>query len=181
MADIIEMPLPSGLVASISANDYERNLFCKYRNGYLFEGRICDLRWVSQKDKDVAGLFYVRASIPKSNGVRVLLHRLVMCAGGSDIVDHIDRNELNNVRTNLRFVSPMQSASNTGSRCGSNSKYKGVHFDKRTQKYVAQICSSGKKYPLGRFATEESAAMAYDAAASGLHGTTAVLNLTATL
>jgi len=91
------------------------------------------------------------------------LHRLIMQVNG--IVDHIDRNTLNCRQSNLREVSPAESALNTGARItpGRTSLYKGVHLNRRKNRYVSQY--RGKH--LGAFLAAEAAAEAYRRAATG--------------
>lgn len=59
---------------------------------------------------------------------------------------------------------------------GSNSGYRGVHRVPRKTPYVASIMANGKNHHLGRFATAEEAARAYDRMARALHGAYAILN-----
>ena len=91
------------------------------------------------------------------------------------LVDHIDHNGLNNCRSNLRLSTMAQNVRNTISRGGS-SKYKGVHWCKRSKKWTGQICFNGKGHHLGGFRDEIEAAKAYDKRAKELHGEFACLN-----
>ena len=74
------------------------------------------------------------------------------------MVDHIDRNRLNNVYSNLRFCTRQQNARNISNRVGGSSCYKGVCFVKRTGKWRATLCDT----VLGHFDSEVAAALAYD-------------------
>lgn len=67
----------------------------------------------------------------------ILLHRALL---GLDehsevIVDHIDRDRLNNRRCNFRFVTPSESAQNKGKYKNATSKYRGVYWHKVAQKW----------------------------------------------
>ena len=81
-------------------------------------------------------------------------------------VDHIDNNRKNNNINNLRWVTPRQNIQNrkkyqiNGENC--SSKYKGVYFFKRDNKWRAQIRINGKRTFLGSFENEEDAAKIYD-------------------
>ena len=88
----------------------------------------------------------------------VKVHRLIAQAYLSDFckeldVDHIDRDRLNNNLSNLRMVTTQQNMFNT--------KAKGYYWNKRDQKWLAQIKLDGKKHHLGYFDKEEDARQAY--------------------
>lgn len=102
---------------------------------------------------------------------KVSMHRLVAGAQAGQIVDHIDRNRLNNTRANLRIVTAAQSAANRGKSSGSASRFKGVnrHPD-GWQVYL-------KHAYIGLFHSEVEAAIAYNVAALRVYGAEfAVLN-----
>jgi hypothetical protein len=98
------------------------------------------------------------------------LHRAILGVTGSEIVDHIDGNGLNNRRQNLRIVSPSENAQNARARKGTESGYKGVFFHKKNNNWRAQIMANGKRYSLGLFNTPEEAHAAYCEASDRLHG-----------
>lgn len=93
----------------------------------------------------------------------VRIHRVLM-GFPPFAIDHIDRNRLNNRRSNLRVCTNAQNQANRVALPHS-SRFKGVTLQRRTGRYEAQIVSKGRKIHLGTFATEEDAAKAYDAAA----------------
>jgi len=78
-------------------------------------------------------------------------------------VDHQDTNKLNNDLSNLRWCTQAQNQQNKNTMCSkTSSKYKGVYWEKRRQKWVARIRFEGKQYHLGYFASEIEAALAYN-------------------
>lgn len=92
------------------------------------------------------------------------LHRLIL--GLTDkglVVDHINRNGLDNRSANLRVCSVAENNRNVRKRtkCMS-SRYKGVYFNKRLQKYEAHIKDEGRVYYLGVYEYEKDAAKAYN-------------------
>ena len=76
-------------------------------------------------------------------------------------IDHIDINPSNNKIENLRVVNNSQNSINKNKRKNCSSKYKGVSWYKKTNKWQAQISIDGKNKHLGLFANEEDAYLAY--------------------
>jgi hypothetical protein len=91
------------------------------------------------------------------------------------MVDHEDRNKRNNQRHNLRVCSNAQNSQNSKSRPGT-SKYKGVSWEKRVEKWRATIVKDGRQTHIGTFKEAIEAAKAYDAKAKELFGPFAYLN-----
>lgn len=84
--------------------------------------------------------------------------------GGSvagQIVDHINRNRLDNRKSNLRLCDNALNQQNSTARKGS-SRFKGVSFHKKRQKFLVQFRFQNKFYFVGWFDDEEDAARAYD-------------------
>ena len=121
---------------------------------------------------------YFRTRSPKPDGTQGVLgiHRFIMNAPDDLMVDHINPSDtLDNRRSNLRLATRQQNAWNSRSQSG-GSKYKGVHWCKRENKWVARIMINGKKKLVGYFYSETEAAHAYDAAALEHFGEFALLN-----
>ena len=102
-------------------------------------------------------------------------HFLVNVPEGFE-VDHIDQNGLNNQKSNLRVATHSQNMMNRNSFKGSSSKYKGVSFDKKCNKWRSEVSLNKKHYYLGMFENESDAAMAYNKRALKLHGEYVNLN-----
>ena len=79
----------------------------------------------------------------RRNGKRtsLLLHQLLMgpVPPGKDNIDHIDRNPLNNCRTNIRFATFREQKINQGLNSTNTSGVKGVSWDKPTNKWRVKI------------------------------------------
>jgi hypothetical protein len=52
-----------------------------------------------------------------------------------NVVDHIDRNKINNRVSNLRYVSISDNLKNKSKHADTSSKYKGVCFDKANNEW----------------------------------------------
>jgi hypothetical protein len=85
-------------------------------------------------------------------------------------VDHIDGNPRNNRIENLRAATSQGNKANRGRNKNNSSGYKGVTWDKRREKWVAQIMVNRKHIHLGQFDSAESAHRAYVAAAEKYFG-----------
>lgn len=114
-------------------------------------------KWYVGKNRKT-GKLYVFTNI---DGKKVYLHRLIMNARKGELVDHKDRNPLNNKRNNLRIVTHAENSQNIGTSARSRTGQRGVFFEKFTGKYRVQFAVGGKKKSYGRFDTlEEAVAMA---------------------
>lgn len=158
-----EVPLTKGRVALVDDSDYEW---------------ITQWKWhLSEKS---GGYSIAARNGKKVNGKRtsyIKMHRLIM--GVTDpkiLVDHRDKNPLNNQRKNLRLCSKSQNAMNSKRPRTNTSGYKGVFWHDGDKNWAAAIMLNQKPKYLGGFKTPEMAARAYDAAARNLFGEFASLN-----
>lgn len=157
IVEMLKIPLTQGKVAVIDEADKELVAgvrWCAVRTGYTWYAR--NYSWVQGKR------------------IALDMHRLLLAAPSSALVDHRDRDGLNNTRANLRICTYGQNIANS-KPCG-NRQFKGTTFIKRRQKFGATICCKGKRMWIGTFATEEEAALAYDSKAVELFGEFARLN-----
>ena len=106
------------------------------------------------------------------------MHRLITDAPPGTVVDHRDRNGLNNCRQNLRLCTQQQNLWNRkkGKKRGHSwSPYIGVWVT-RTGRYEARLRVDGRLAYLGTFTNERDAALMYDAVARRTRGEFATLN-----
>src|ERR1700678_3633727 len=125
---------------------------------------------------------YKRVSLSNNNGrYRELIHRLLALTfipnpDNKPIVDHIDRNKLNNDLSNLRWCSQIENSHNRHKRNNTSSKYKGVGWHKQDKKWIVRIRKDNKCIYLGFFDDEVMAAKKYNEKAIELFGEFASLN-----
>lgn len=118
--------------------------------------------------------FYARTNI---DGNTLLLHRLLVGATPTQLVDHRNRNGLDDRRSNLRLCTPAQNASNRPPPKNNTSGYKGVVWLPSSRKWRATIGGNGQpRKSLGLFTDPWEAAQAYNRAALEQWGEFARLN-----
>lgn len=97
----------------------------------------------------------------KSNGYvhngKVYLHRIIMDVDDNVFIDHINRNKLDNRKSNLRICTRQQNNFNRGKRTDNTSGFSGVDFYKRENKWRARIQVDYEEIVLGLFSTKEEA------------------------
>lgn len=116
-------------------------------------------RWHLHKTKH--GIYVRGYPVGRRRDGLYYMHRVISRARGGEDVDHINGNGLDNRIENLRVCSRTQNNGNRRKIAKKSSKYKGVHFDKQTNKWRAEITHEGKRIRLGRFKTEKEAVNAY--------------------
>lgn len=110
----------------------------------------------------------------------VYFHRQLLGLKRTDdiLVDHHDRDGLNNQRSNLRKSTCSQNQANSVkyARSGASSHLKGVSYHAKTGKWRARIKINRVGKTLGYFDSPQEAAAAYNAAAISAFGEFARVN-----
>ena len=97
-------------------------------------------------------------------GYTILMHRQILDAKKGELVDHINRDPLDNQRKNLRLADKSINALNAGRRSDNTSGHRGVCFNKQNGKWQARITICGKTRHLGFFSEIAEAAETYNKA-----------------
>jgi hypothetical protein len=121
--------------------------------------------WFAVKQKRKMVNHYVRS---KSGGG--MLHKRILKVGAGLLVDHRNRNSLDNRRPNLREATRSQNGANRRKGLKATSRFLGVSFNKANGKWHAQIQIRHVNRSLGFFVNEADAAQAYRIAARQEHG-----------
>lgn len=152
--------LTQGQVALVHMDDYERI----NANGWF-------ATWCPERRT-----FRAARWSPFVNGKRhvIWMHREVLGLSPDEPLqgDHIDQDTLNNCRNNLRVVTQSQNLMNRSKFRNKRSKYKGVSWKNREQKWYVRIFVDKRVITLGYFPPdqEDEAGKAYAEAAAKYHG-----------
>jgi hypothetical protein len=146
-------------------------MICKTVSGVEFQVDDADY------ERFVEGYrFYIRTdgyavySSRKGGYHKKSLHRIIMGDPTGQCIDHINRDRLDNRRQNLRIATRSQNECNKGLISTNKSGFKGVFFDKRAQKWRAEIRIDGKLIYLGLYKHKIKAAMIAAIARIVAHG-----------
>ena len=157
MGEVIKIPLTRGEFALIDEQDYDL---------------ISQHRWYAVKTPHS---YYAATSFKHTH--KIYMHRIILNPPTGLMVDHVNKNGLDNRRCNIRICTRSQNGINRESKHGSLSKFKGVTWNYRDGLWYATIKKNQVTHRLGAFKNEIDAAIAYDIAALELYGDFAVLNL----
>lgn len=144
------IPLTQGQSAMVDVDDYEW---------------LVQFKWFARWDANVQGFYACRNGKrygPRSLGKRepqIQMHRQILnlASGDKRLVDHVNRNTLDNRRSNIRIATYSQNTHNTGLRSTNKTGLKGVSLHGRTGKYQATMRADGKQLYLGLYSTKEEA------------------------
>ena len=154
-----KIPLTQGQYAIIDDEDYDRVAQYKWRA--VWGGRC---------------FYAVHMFWNKGKRYEIRMHRFIMNAPKSILVDHRNYDGLDNRKENLRLCSHSQSQYHRRSCNKGTSRFKGVSLRKKNKKWQAQIKHNKKSIWIGEFIDEAEAAEAYDEKARELFGEFAHLN-----
>lgn len=114
----------------------------------------------------------------KIDGKLYLAHRLawlyVYGEWPTELLDHVNRNRVDNRLCNLRSSDKYLNRQNTGTPVNSTSGAKGVTWNRTLEKWHARISLKGRRYHVGWFYDKESAIAARQRAETELHAHKAI-------
>ncbi len=149
-----EIQLTQGKIAFVDDEDFER---------------ISKFKWHAAKNHNT---FYAqRGSWDKKKRKQTAIKMESEIMGKLPLglmYDHRDGNGLNVQKENLRVVTCRQNGQNRHQQ--KTSRYPGVHWKKRNEKWCAQISVEGKVKHIGLFDSEYLAFSAYQEAAYSIEG-----------
>lgn len=130
----------------------------KQGNKFYFDledyDRIKDYYWRENKDG------YLKAWDSEKQGF-VSIHQIILLDKSMDfsnfIIDHINRDTLDNRKSNLRIVTLSQNRQNHGIQKNNTSGFSGVSWNTRQNKWHSQIFNDKKVISLGYYTNKEEA------------------------
>ena len=139
-----------------------------FDNGVTMLFDIADLELVSAHSWHLDCHGYPATNI---DGGLARLHRLLITdVPVGLVVDHINRNKRDNRRTNLRLVTQKENCHNASTRSNNTSGVPGVFFDKRANRWRAQIYQAGKTTHVGIYDSFDDAVSARKEAERRIYG-----------
>lgn len=120
--------------------------------------------------------YVVRSKRLNEKIIQISMHNNLMNPPIGYEVDHINRNKLDNRRSNLRIVTHAQNCQNRRKSSRNTSGFIGIRKKKGRNKWEVQVTVMGKHYYVGYFSDIKEAVRARDTKALELHGEYAQLN-----
>lgn len=155
----------------VHADYVEVLLYDKYGNE---TGRalisLCDIQRVGRYR------WYLKNGYPFNSKLNISLHRFIKNPPNDMVVDHINRNTLDNRRSNLRVCTHTENVRNSGLSSLNTTGFKGVYYAKDVDKYRARLRCNGESVSLGYYSNPIDAAIAYDKKAIEIYGEYAFTN-----
>ena len=142
------IPLTRGYTAIVDDADFE--LLSRYK----WRATV-----ITPRNKVIYARGSVRQNVRQNKSF--FMHRKIVGATKGQLVDHINRNGLDNRRCNLRFVTDSQNKYNCGKTKSNTSGFKGVVWHRKARKWQAQINVDKRTKYLGLFSNMSDAVAAY--------------------
>ena len=139
------------------------------RKGRKRPDRVIDGLLFDPEDSWLVSKFYwtlnpwgyaeARVCFVRNKYTRIFLHRILLDAADHELVDHINRNKLDNRKLNLRIVTKQMNSGNMPVRSDNISSYRGVCKTRPdyARPWRAYATLNGKQKSLGSYWTAEEA------------------------
>lgn len=130
--------------------------------------RLNQFKWYAAR---MGNTFYAVRMSPVVNGkgYRIWMHHEIIGRPSKGLmVDHREGRGTDNQRHNLRFVTRRQNCQNRKNGHKESSKFPGVSWNKRSEKWLSKIWVNGKPKQLGLFIDEFEAFSAYKQAVEAI-------------
>ncbi len=164
------IPLNKGKFAIVDDDDYPKISKFKWSiNSYGYA-----IRNYSYSAKNIRYKYFKKTDNTIKNQKIIYMHSQIMTIPCGMICDHVNRNKLDNRKSNLRVVTASQNSTNRIKKHNCSIVYKGV--SKQDDKYRARICFNGKSFTSSGFSCAIDAAKCYDEMALKYHGEFACTN-----
>lgn len=129
---------------------------------YYVDGKLCNKGTKYRPiDKESGWINHSGYKMISFEGKQYKTHRIIFAMHYGYfpyLIDHIDRNKINNVISNLRESTKSENARNTGIKATNTSGFTGVSFDSFRNKWKAYYrTESGERILLGRYNRKEDA------------------------
>jgi hypothetical protein len=143
-----EIQLTQGMKALVDDEDYE------FLNTF---------KWCANK---IGSTFYAATGL--ADGRVFHMHSLILQKTSGYEIDHINRNGLDNRRSNIRLVTRSDNNRNSKIRSDNTTGVKGVYYNKTNNNWYARIAVNKKWKYIGSFSTKEEAVIARRLAGGGI-------------
>jgi HNH endonuclease len=159
-----QIVLTQGQTAIVDDDDFERLSERKWNAAW--SGSNCSFYAQSN----------INSEISPTRQRTIIMHREIMRVEHGYVVDHINRNTLDNRRCNLRICDRRENALNRNLQRNNKSGFKGVKKHTQCERWMATVQRDRMRKYLGLFESPIEAAEAYDDEVVKLHGEFAVTN-----
>lgn len=156
-----EIPLTRGYVAIVDDENFDLISSYRWNASEVFPGKV----YASRSRR-----------LGETGSSMIYMHRFILNPPSGMIVDHINRNTLDNRLENLRQCGFSINSINSAISKKNKSGYRGVCWDKERRKWVAQGRRNGVVVRIGAFKCPIEAAIAKDRFSIEQYGEAAVLN-----
>jgi len=164
-------------------------------NEFVFEGNICKIYLYNHQSEKISEAIIDQEDAEKcrgykwcgskqshatyvvnSHGTRLTNFILGVITNYKIVIDHKDGDPFNNRKDNLQIISIQYNNIKKRAQSNNTSGYRGVYWNKRDERWEAEIMFNRKKFCLGHSLSKREAAKMYNDKAVELFGNFAILN-----